>query len=108
MGGVISDGGQDWFLAGHEYRQVLSLARGHVQEPGDLGALDQAEALQGLYFDLLEADQAQRLAEAVRLAACQLDADLRQKPILTAREAGFRDLLPALIELATRWSAGRG
>jgi hypothetical protein len=102
MGGVISDGTTDWFVAGYEFRQVLGRAREKVARADDRWRLEQAEALQGLHFDLMQEEQAKRLAAAVGQAAEDLHAEISAGEPRDAREAGFRDLLSGLGELVAR------
>jgi hypothetical protein len=65
----------------------------------DRWSLEQAEALGGLILDEMEEQQAKRLAVAVGEAARELHAEIAARAPRDAREAGFRDLLPAFCEL---------
>jgi hypothetical protein len=53
----------------------------------------------GLRFDLLEAEQREWLAAALGRPAEELHAKLSEREPRDAREAGFRDQLPSLVEL---------
>src|SRR3954466_2114368 len=99
MGGVISHGDENWFVAGYEFRELLGRTKEKLDRADDLWKVDQAGALHGLHFDLLDDGQAKRLAEALGRAAAELRSEMTQREPRDEREARFRDHLPELAEL---------
>ena len=62
----------------------------------DKHKLEQAGALSGLHFDLLDSEQGQRIALAVESAAIELRTQLIAGPRDDARDAEFADILADL------------
>jgi hypothetical protein len=66
-----------WVVARWAFRMLLERAARRLENEGDKDALQQAVALDGWHFDLLEADQRKRLAWAIAAAADELRLDLQ-------------------------------
>jgi hypothetical protein len=102
MGGVIVNGDDHWFVAGHEFRQLLAGARAMLTHEEHRERLVQAEAMQGLILDQLADPQLRRVVAAVDAAALELSRNSTTPR--DEREADFREHLPALRELLARTS----
>jgi uncharacterized ferredoxin-like protein len=62
----------------------------------DRGILDQAKALDGIHFDLLEKDEAARIARSMEVATRDLRAELLKADGEDPRDAGFAEALAVL------------
>ncbi len=65
-----------WVVARWAFRRLLERAAERLHDPADVQALEQAIALDGLHFDLLDQAQASRLAVALEVASDQLREEL--------------------------------
>jgi hypothetical protein len=84
-----------WIVARWAFRRLLERAATLSGEE-DKSALEQAVALDGLHFDLLEGEQARRVALAVQAAADQLRLDLLAGDQTDPRDAEFAEALAVL------------
>jgi hypothetical protein len=75
MGVVAVSDEVTWVVSRAAFRALLRRSAELVRDDADVYALEQAEALDGLHLDLMQADQALRLAVAVRDAAGELAKD---------------------------------
>jgi len=88
MGGVIvNNDDDDWFVANHEYRQLLARARRDVDREDDKQAFVEAEALQGLFLESFPDEQARRLATALRVPSRSFAGSRRRHAIPATRSS---------------------
>ncbi len=85
-----------WIVARWAFRRLLERAASGLSQEEDKYQLEQAIALDGLHFDLLEGSQAQRLAQAMGVAADELREELQQMEHGDARDAEFAEALAVL------------
>jgi hypothetical protein len=97
---VVTVPGYDpWKVANWAFRVLADRAQPLLAAPDDRNALVQAQALNGLHFDMLNREQQARLAAGLMHAADDLRAER-----LTAADPRDREFADALGELALRLS----
>lgn len=84
-----------WVVARWAFRMLAERTAVRVSEH-DKATLDQAIALDGLHFDLLEPDQARRLALAMQLASDELRFELLTVDQPDPRDGEFAEALAVL------------
>jgi hypothetical protein len=85
-----------WIVARWAFRILLQRTSSELGLEEDKSALEQAIALDGLHFDLLPVDQAQRLARALEAAAEHLRVELGSNEQSDPREAELAEALATL------------
>jgi len=85
-------------LARWAYRGLLERLAAATEDEGDNYTVRQAIALDGLHFDLLDRDQAVRLAERLARIADELRLELLRTPSGDDRDLEFAEVL-ATIEM---------
>jgi hypothetical protein len=78
------------------FRQLLERLAAEVDVEGDAYAVEQAMALDGLHFELLDADQANRLARRLAKVADELRLELLRAPGDDQRDREFTEVLADL------------
>lgn len=84
-----------WVVARWAFRMLAERTADRVSDR-EKETLDQAIALDGLHFDLLEPGQARRLALAMQLAAAELRVELLAVDQPDLRDAEFAEALTVL------------
>ncbi|MBN2176098.1 MAG: hypothetical protein JW722_00395 [Demequinaceae bacterium] len=97
MAVVSVPGSEPWVVARWAFRLLADSASPLLTDAADKYILEQAVALDGLLFDLLDAEQAQRLASALESAATDLRLRLITGPQTDPRDAEFADVLAVLV-----------
>jgi len=85
-----------WVVARWAFSRLLERASGALSADEDKRVLEQAVALDGLHFDLLEDDQARRVAQAMQAAAEQLRLELLVADPADPRDTEFAAALAVL------------
>jgi hypothetical protein len=83
-------------LARWAYRSLLERLAAATDDEADNYTVRQAIALDGLHFDLLDRDQAVRLAERLARIADELRLELLRTPSDDPRDLGFAEVLAQL------------
>jgi hypothetical protein len=83
-------------LARWAYRGLLERLAAATEDEGDNYTVRQAIALDGLHFDLLDRDQAVRLAERLARIADELRLELLRTPSDDPRDLQFAEALAEL------------
>jgi hypothetical protein len=78
------------------FRQLLERLDAEVDAEADSYAVKQAIALDGLHFELLEDDQAARLARQLAKVADELRLELARTPSDDQRDTEFAEVLAGL------------
>jgi hypothetical protein len=83
------------------FRMIATRAARRLTDPADLAELRESEAMEGLGFDLLDADQRGRVLSAVAEATAQLRREVAtgeptEEPVLPGAAAKLDDLLDFL------------
>ena|SRR5215203_4524002 len=90
----------------HTVRELFARAGLELPAADDKYVLDQASALEGLYFDTLENGQRQRIAAALRKAADAYRAELLQSPELGESDQSRAEALGELSLTLTTLASG--
>ena len=85
-----------WIVARWAFGRLLDQTAKSLARQEDRRVLEQAKALDGLHFDLLDREQAERIARAMALTADQLRFELRGAEGKDPRDAEFADALAVL------------
>lgn len=85
-----------WIVARWAFGRLLDRTSEGLVHQEDRQTLEQAKALDGLHFDLLAEDQADRIARAMQRAADQLRSELQAGGSGDPRDAEFADALAVL------------
>lgn len=93
-------------MARWAFRALTERAAAYCTNPADAYALRQAQALDGLHFDLLASDQARTVAVAVVSAADGLRDELRDAP--EERDREFSDMCADISLRLTGIASGEG
>lgn len=72
-------GHEPWIVARWALEELVDEAKPELADPDDVFALDQAVALDGLHFDMIEPDQARRLAATLSVASGRLVQGLSER-----------------------------
>jgi hypothetical protein len=83
-------------LARWAYRSLLERLAAATNDKADNHTIRQAIALDGLNFDLLDRDQAVRLAKRLARVADELRLELLRMPTGDPRDLGFAEVLAQL------------
>lgn len=84
-----------WVVSRWAFRLLMRRAESHLADAGDKYTLQQAVVLDGLHFDQVETEQANRLARAIGTAANELRVELRARPA-DPRDLELADMLAEL------------
>ncbi len=86
------------------FRLILERARARVTAPSDLAELEMSEAMEGISFNLLPADQRARLAAAVAGATTSLKEDIAAgQPLGEEVRPGAQEKLDEVLALLARY-----
>jgi hypothetical protein len=87
---------EPWMVARWAFRMVMEHAIQALDDDGDIAAVRQAVAIDGLHLDLLPPDQAARLARALEHTAGEVRTELRSKPSTDPRDGQLAEYLTSL------------
>ena len=83
---------------------ILSRAKSHLTDPSDIYELNVSQAMEGISFDLLAADQGARLTEAVYQGTRDLREEIAEgKPTEEPVRAGIEEKLDEILALLSRF-----
>jgi hypothetical protein len=96
MAAVSIPHNEPWIVARWAFSRLLERTALFVHSGDDRYVLKQAVALDGLHFDLLEVEQATRIAKSMELAADEIRAELLAGQEVKGRDVEFAEALAVL------------
>jgi hypothetical protein len=86
------------------FRMILSRAKSHLADSSDFNELTVSQAMEGISFELLNADQRVRLIEAVYQGTRNLKEEVAEgKPTEEPGRAGIEEKLDGILALLGRF-----
>lgn len=85
-----------WIVARWAFRRLMERTAFALSREDDKRAVEQALALDGLHFDLLDPQQARRIARAMEVAADELRLELVTNDQTDLRDTEFAEALAVL------------
>ncbi len=86
------------------FPMILSRAKSHLTDPSDVNELTVSQAMEGISFELLNADQRARLVEAVYQGTRDLREEVGEgKPTEEPARAGIEEKLDEIFALLSRF-----
>jgi signal recognition particle GTPase len=102
--GFSDDAGDIVSLRKAIFRMILSRAKSHLADPSDIHELNVSQAMEGISFELLAADQSARLVEAVYQGTQDLkkeiaEGETTEEPV----RPGIEEKLDEILALLSRF-----